>query len=102
MNDNQDRLMDQMIEEAARKNGPPDLRAKIMAAASNQSAPRNTGKLIALPQRRVRVLPIAITAIAALIVLTVLANIDFVRDLVRRANNGTRAQSASDGLGIKA
>lgn len=95
MNDNQDRLMDQMIEEAARKNGPPDLRAKIMAAASNQSAPRNTGKLIALPQRRVRVLPIAITAIAALIVLTVLANIDFVRDLVTRANNGTRGQSAS-------
>jgi hypothetical protein len=95
VNDNQDRLMDQMIEEAARKNGPPDLRAKIMAAASNQSAPRNTGKLIALPQRRVRVLPIAITAIAALIVLTVLANIDFVRDLVTRANNGTRAQSAS-------
>ena len=98
MNDNQDRLMDQMIEEAARKNGPPDLRAKIMAAASRKTAPRVTGKLIVLPQRRVRMIPIAITAIAALIVLTVLANIDFVRGLVTRASNGTRAQSASDGL----
>jgi len=98
MNDNQDRLMDQLIEEAARKNGPPDLRAKIMAAASCKTAPRVTGKLIVLPQRRVRMLPIAITAIAALIVLTVLVNIDFVRELVTRASNGTRSQSASDGL----
>ena len=93
MNDNQDRLMDQIIEEAARKNGPPDLRAKIMAAANNK-APRTTGKLIALPQRRMRVLPIAITAIAALIVLTVLVNIDIVRELVTRANSGAGAASA--------
>ena len=93
MNDNQDRLMDQIIEEAVRKNGPPDLRAKIVAAASNK-APRTTGKLIALPQRRMRVLPIAITAIAALIVLTVLANIDFVRNLVTRPNTGAGAASA--------
>ncbi len=101
MNDNQDRLMDQIIEEAARKNGPPDLRAKIMAAAGNKAAPRTTGKLIALPQRRVRVLPIAITAIAALVVLTVLMNIDFVRELVTRSQNGTGAPSASTELDSK-
>jgi outer membrane biosynthesis protein TonB len=93
VNENQDRLMDQILEEAARKNGPPDLRTKIMAAASNK-APRVTGKLIALPQRRMRVLPIAITAIAALIVLAVLVNIDFVREMVTRANSGTGATSA--------
>ncbi|RIK62770.1 MAG: hypothetical protein DCC64_09430 [Planctomycetota bacterium] len=91
MNESQDRLLDQFIEEAARKNGPPDLRARILSAAR---APRVTGKLAVLPRRPLRLLPIAITALAALLVVTVLANIDFIRDLVARPQGDSAHRSA--------
>lgn len=93
MNEHEDRLMDQIIEEAARKNGPPDLRARILSAAR---APRVTGKLAVLPRRPRRLLPIAITALAALLVVTVLANIDFIRDLVAHPRGASAIRSASD------
>ena len=64
MNDNQDRLMDQIIEEAVRKNGPPDLRARIMAAASNKAA--NTPRIYP-PNHKIDVLGWTLTrAISAI------------------------------------
>lgn len=96
MNENLDRLMDQLMEEVARKNGPPNLRARIMAATRGEPMVQRPTHAPGPAKARLRLMPVYTTMVAAALIVGVLLNFNYIGEMVTRAVNPAGARNASD------